>query len=251
LRGHDPGAGGQVVSEVLDAAAAAAMSGDRALLISPLAGGAGPWLVDTSGGLIAGAAAIPFADLADAASDALAQGTGRIVEATAGDFFVEPVSPAPRLLVMGATPASEPLVAMAALAGYRVIVLDPRPAFADADRFPAAEDVITGRADDVLDRLVFDEQTFVTSLLHDARFEDPLLTLALRSPAPYIGAMGSRGTHADRLERLAAAGFGEDDLSRIHGPIGLDLGSTTPAEMAVAIVAEMIAVRRGRKSPGV
>lgn len=239
------------MSEVLDAAAAAAMRGDRVVLISPLSGGAGPWLIDPAGTPVAGTAAVAFEDLAEAVAGALGHGMGRVVDSPAGELFVEPVSPAPRLLVMGATPASEPLAAMASLAGFRVTVLDPRPAFADPGRFPAAEEVITGRADELHDRLVFDEYTYVASLLHDARFEDPLLTLALRSPAPYIGAMGSRGTHADRLERLGAEGFDEADLSRIRGPIGLDLGSTTPAEMAVAIVAEVIAVRRGHSPQGV
>jgi xanthine dehydrogenase accessory factor len=169
---------------------------------------------------------------------------------TYGDHlvFVHPIAPAPRLYVFGAVHIAQALTTMAGLAGFRVTVSDPRPVFATEERFPEAGAVLPGWPDDVLGDLAFDRRSYVVILNHDARHEDPVLRAVLRTDARYIGAMGSRRTHARRLERLRAEGFGDDDLGRIHGPVGLDIGAEAPAEVAVSILAEMIRVRHGAGS---
>ena len=178
---------------------------------------------------------------------ALASDRSETVEVEGREVFLEVVAPPPRLLVLGAGPSAEPLVQMAVLCGFDVTVADPRPAFAEASRFPGAVEVLVGWPGDLEGRLVIDDRTYVVSLLHDERFEGPMLPMVLESPARYIGAMGSRRTHARRLERLADEGH-PDAGKRIHGPVGLDIGAVTPAEIAVAIMAEIIAERR-RASP--
>jgi xanthine dehydrogenase accessory factor len=157
--------------------------------------------------------------------------------------FLETVAPRPRLLVVGAGAVAEPLTAMARLMGYHVTVADPRPAFTTADRFPDADEVMVGWPADL--DLRYDRRTYVVVLSHDARIEDALLPQALESPARYIGAMGSRRTHAKRLERLRGMGFGTEVLERIHGPVGLDIGAESPSEVAVSILAEMTLARYG------
>jgi len=171
---------------------------------------------------------------------------------TAGDVevFVEALVPPPRLLLFGAGPIGEAVCAVAAIAGFVVEVGDPRPAFVAADRFPAASSVRCGWPAEVLAAAGVDGNSYVVSVLHEARFEDELLPGVLRSPARYVGALGSRHTHQARLTRLEAAGFTDLDLARIRAPIGLSIGAMTPEEIAVAILAEMIAVRRGVTPPG-
>ncbi|WP_432102643.1 XdhC family protein [Streptomyces sp. bgisy091] len=155
-------------------------------------------------------------------------------------------APQPRLLLFGAAELARPLGEFAAAMGYRVTVCDARRAFADPGRFPAAE-VVVDRPDrwfrdheDLVDR-----STAVCVLTHDARFDVPVLTRALSSAAGYVGAMGSRRTHADRMARLRAAGVGEDRLAGLRSPIGLDLGGRGPEETALSVLAEIVAVRRG------
>ncbi|MCL9798382.1 XdhC family protein, partial [Frankia sp. AgKG'84/4] len=129
--------------------------------------------------------------------------------------------------------------------GYRVTVCDARPVFATAARFPAADEVVCARPAAYLDRVAIDDRTVICVLTHDPKFDVPLLRAALRSPAGYIGAMGSRRTHDERLDQLRAEGLREDELARLHSPIGLDLGSRTPEETAVSIAAEIIQSRWG------
>jgi xanthine dehydrogenase accessory factor len=159
--------------------------------------------------------------------------------------FVGAIAPAPRLVVFGAGHISQPLVAMARLAGFRVVVADPRPAFATRERFPEADDIVVDRPERLAERIPFDGRTYGVILNHDPRHEDPVLAALLRSDARYVGAMGSRRTHAARRRRLREMGFGDDVLERIYGPIGLDLGGESPAEIAVSILGEIIAVRHG------
>ncbi|MFF3838668.1 XdhC family protein [Streptomyces sp. NPDC001930] len=163
------------------------------------------------------------------------------------ELLVQSFATRPRLLIFGAVEFARPLADMGAALGYRVTVCDARPAFAVAERFPRAEDVVTERPDRWFrahDHLV-DASSAVCVLTHDARFDVPVLALALRSMAGYVGAMGSRRTHEDRLERLRTAGTTDAELARLRSPIGLDLGGRGPEETAVSILAEIVAVLRG------
>ncbi|WP_104102121.1 XdhC family protein [Cryobacterium sp. M96] len=164
--------------------------------------------------------------------------------------FVNSYAPRPRMLVFGAIDFAAALARLASFLGYRVTVCDAREVFATPARFPEADEVIVGwphryLAEQVAAGLV-DERTVVCVLTHDPKFDVPLLKVALTSgPFAYIGAMGSRRTHEDRLTRLREAGVGEAELARLHSPIGLDLGSRTPEETAVSIAAEIIAEQWG------
>ena len=135
---------------------------------------------------------------------------------------------------------------MAREVGFAVTVIDARSIFATPERFDNAAEVIRAWPDDALDRVTLDAYSFVVVLSHDEKFDLPTVERALRSRVPYIGAMGSRATHERRLAKLQALGFGETDLARVRTPIGLDLGARTPEEIALAVLAEVVAVRHGR-----
>ncbi|WP_395245976.1 XdhC family protein [Agromyces sp. MMS24-K17] len=161
-------------------------------------------------------------------------------------LFCESRLAPPRLLVFGAVAFAEALSAAGALLGYRVTVCDPRPAFATPERFPAAHEVVAAWPHRWLAEADIDERTVVCVLGHDAKTDIPLLALALSLPVAYVGALGSRRTHEERVRMLRAAGVTDAELERLRSPIGLDLGAATPAETAVSILAEVIAVRSGR-----
>ena len=163
--------------------------------------------------------------------------------------FVEAFPPSPRLFLIGAALAAQPLARMAGDVGFRVTVVDPRAAFATRERFPTADAVIVEWPDRVLERAELDAYSYVVMLLHDPKFDIPALVPALRSNARYIGVMGSRKTHERRVAALREHGFSDDDLARLHAPIGLDLGGRQPEEIAVSILAEMLAVSHGRADP--
>jgi xanthine dehydrogenase accessory factor len=157
--------------------------------------------------------------------------------------FVQSFAPAPRMLVFGAIDFAAAVAREGKFLGYRVTVCDARPIFATRARFPDADEVVTDWPHRYLAGQDVDARTVICVLTHDPKFDVPLLEVALRTPAAYIGAMGSRRTHDDRLARLREAGLTEDELARLRSPIGLDLGARTPEETAVAIAAELIQLR--------
>lgn len=154
--------------------------------------------------------------------------------------------PRPRLLVFGAVAHTESLAVLGRMLGYRVTVCDARPVFATRERVPSADEVVVDWPHRFLETLEVDRRTVIVSLVHDEKFEIPLLVAGLHGPAGYVGALGSRRTQRRRLELLRAAGVGEHELLRLHAPIGLDLGARTAAETAVSIMAEVIATASGR-----
>lgn len=183
-------------------------------------------------------------DMVAAAQDALKSDECTSFETPAGKVFVHVFAPPPRVIVVGAVHIAETLARMAALSGYGVTIIDPRRSFAGSQRF---EDVtVEGDwPDEAMAKLAPDMRTAVVTLTHDPKLDDPALDVALKSPAFYIGALGSRKTHAARVQRLAALGHGEAALARIHGPVGLDIGALSPAEIALSIMAQVTAIRRG------
>jgi xanthine dehydrogenase accessory factor len=180
-----------------------------------------------------------------AAVDALASDRSRTVDTAGGAVFVHAINPPLRLLVVGAVHIAQALAPMGVHAGYRVTVIDPRRAFAADERFGGVE-VTTEWPDEALERLAPDTRTAVVTLTHDPKLDDVALGVALASPVFYIGSLGSTRTHRSRLARLAERGFDETALARIHGPVGLDIGARSPAEIAISILAQMtVALRRG------
>lgn len=166
---------------------------------------------------------------------------------TGDGIFLRVYNPSLRLVLVGAVHIAQALAPMAALAGFRVVVVDPRRAFATPGRFPEVE-LRTAWPAEALEELAPDHRTAVVTLTHDPKLDDPALQAALASDAFYVGALGSRRTHARRLKRLREAGVGEAALARIHGPVGLEIGARTPAEIAVSVLAE--AVERLRTKEG-
>lgn len=160
-------------------------------------------------------------------------------------LFVESSLPPPRMIVFGAVDFATALVRAGAFLGYHVTVCDARPVFATPARFPEADDVVVDWPHRYLRGTTTDDRTVLCVLTHDTKFDVPLLETALRLPAAYVGAMGSRRTHEERNRRLREVGVTEHELSRLHSPIGLDLGARTPEETALSIAAEIVAVRRG------
>lgn len=162
-------------------------------------------------------------------------------------LFVDVIAPAPRLVIFGAVDYAAALCRLARAAGWRPFVCDPRSQFATPERFPDAEQVIAAWPEEAFARAGgIDRATYVAVLTHDPKLDDAALSIALRSEAPYVGAMGSRRAQAHRRERLLAAGLDEELLERIAAPIGLDLGAVSPEETALSIMAEVVAVRNGR-----
>ncbi|KPF84406.1 hypothetical protein IP70_15245 [alpha proteobacterium AAP38] len=178
--------------------------------------------------------------------DAIRENRSGIVEFYEGRFFINVHPPANRLLIVGAVHLAQALAPAARLAGLDVTVIDPRAAFATPERFPDTV-LVTDWPDEALAALRPDARTAVVALTHDPKFDDPALTAALSTDAFYVGVLGGRKNQAARLERLRGQGVSEAQLARIHGPVGLDIGAVTPAEIAISILADIILALRGAK----
>lgn len=157
--------------------------------------------------------------------------------------FIAPHNPPLRLIIVGAVHIAQPLLVMARACGYDPALIDPRETFGAAARFPG-EVIVDDWPDDALARLAPDARTAVVTLTHDPKLDDPAIHSALRTPVFYLGCLGSSRTHAKRLDRLRLAGFSDQQIARIHAPVGLDIGAKTPAEIAVSILAQMTQVLR-------
>ena len=227
----------------------AAMDG-RAALVTVIAGPElGAKLLVRADGSTDGGLGTPELDslAVEAAEELLWAERSETREAGEATLFVDVVAPAPRLIVFGAVDYATALCRLAKAAGWRSFVCDPRSQFATRERFPDAEEVIAAWPAEAFARLGgIDRATYIAVLTHDPKLDDAALTIALRSDAPYVGAMGSRRAQAHRRERLLAAGLDEELLDRIAAPIGLDLGAVTPEETALSIMSEVVAVRNGR-----
>ncbi len=182
-------------------------------------------------------------DLAAAAQKALSRDESGTVSIGNESWFLRAYNPPLRLIVVGAVHIAQALVPMAAQLGFAVVVVDPRRAFATDERFPDVT-VMGDWPDEAMDALKPDVRTAVVTLTHDPKLDDPALERALRSPAFYVGSLGSRRTHAKRLDRLREMGLGDAHFSRIHGPVGLNIAAVTAPEIALSILAEIVAVRR-------
>jgi len=197
---------------------------------------------------------LPFTDWADLVSPAAlellarSQSDSRPIVANGFTYnvFFDSYVPPPRLIIVGAVQTAQSLTRQAKELGYRVIVTDARATFATPERFPEADEVIKGWPQDVLPTLKMDDLTYVVLLSHDPKFDEPTLHYVLKQPVRYIGAIGSLRTQGKRRAKLIDQGFDLDDVARIHGPVGLDLGGKATEEIALSILAEMTAVRYGR-----
>jgi len=202
-------------------------------------------LFDSDGVLVAGSLA-PMAteglmpDVVAVAEDERA----RLVEREGTRIFVEPVVPSPRLIVFGAGHTAGALTAAATAVGFRVTVSDHRPERAIRERYPEADEVLVGWPDRTVPAIALDSRTYVVCLMHNLEIEEILLPLVLAAETGYVGVLGSKRTHAARVDRLVAAGVKAEQIARLHAPVGLDIGAVTPEEIAASIVAELIAVRR-------
>lgn len=221
---------------LLEAVVAARAEKRAVALITPLDGSEGR-LITREQALAEGG------PIGDAAERAFATDESITIEIDGKRTLVKPFNPPLSLIIVGAVHLAEPLSAIAARLGYGVTIVDPREAFARAERWPSVR-VIADWPEDVLPTLSLDHRAAVVALSHDPKIDDPALEAALKSPAFYVGALGSGKTHASRLKRLGERGFDAAALARIHGPVGLKIGARSPGEIAVSIIAQMTASLR-------
>lgn len=207
-----------------------------AVLVSNLAAGTSRLITEDQ---------VPTGDLGKEIEARLLSGKSGMVEIDGRSLFLNVHLPPPRIVVIGAVHISQALAPMAALAGFAVTIIDPRTAFATPERF-ASLDLRADWPDDVFASMPLDRYSALVAVTHDPKIDDPGLIAALNAGCFYVGALGSRKTHAKRVERLTAAGLDAETLASIRAPIGLDIGAATPAEIAVAILAEIIQSLRRR-----
>jgi xanthine dehydrogenase accessory factor len=227
--GAAPPALGAAASDEVPPASGAAASDE----VPPASGAAASGEGEASGAALDG-------ELAAAAGRAIATDESSVVDAgPRGEVLLEPFNPPLRLIVVGAVHIAQPLAKMAPEAGFAVAVVDPRKAFASEERFPGVA-CLRAWPGEAFAELAPDRRTAVVTLTHDPKIDDVAIEASLRSPAFYIGCLGSQKTHRARLERLAARGFGEAELARLHGPVGLRIGAKTPAEIAISVLAQIV-----------
>ena len=236
--------------EILDAILAARAARRALVRIVSLASGDERVVHDASeldpsaASVFAGDAAGEIA-LRAALARAFSDDEGGLVETPAGSIFVQPFIPSPRLAIVGAVHIAQSLAVFARDLGHAVLVVDPRRGFLTEARFPGVE-LSHAWPDEALEAFGLDARSAVVTLSHDSKLDDPALHAALRSPAYYVGALGSQRTQAKRRARLAEAGFDAEAIARIHGPVGLDIGAGSPTEIALSIAAELTACLRKR-----
>ena len=201
--------------------------------------------LETGGGRLIRQAKASQDPLDEALREGFRSGKSRQIESEGRTFFLNVHLPSPRLVVIGAVHISQALASMARIAGFELDVIDPRTAFATPERF-AGSNLHADWPQEVLARQPLDAFCALAALTHDPKIDDFPLQAALEAGCFYVGALGSRKTHASRLERLAANGVSRDKLERIRAPIGLDIGASNPAEIAVAVLGEVVAALRGR-----
>jgi xanthine dehydrogenase accessory factor len=187
-------------------------------------------------------------EIIDSANETISRGKSqRIALQDATEFFLELISPPPRLMAVGGVHITIALMSLAQTLGYRTIVIDPRAAWGDETRFPHVDRLIQAWIPDAFQQLTITSATAIVILTHDPKLDDPALKIALNSPAFYVGALGSKTTNTKRRQRLLEDGMPESQLSRLHAPIGLDIAAETPEEIALAIMAEVVAAYRKRE----
>jgi xanthine dehydrogenase accessory factor len=219
-------------------------AGDRAVVLTVIAGDdVGAKVLVREDGSIAGDGP---PELADLAGEALRRGRGHVLEYGDRTVFADVFGPPPRLFVYGAIDTAEALCRAAKLLGWTTIVADARARFATRERVPSADELLVAWPEEALAQVEPDSATAIVVLTHDDKFDLPLLTAALGADAFYVGALGSRRNQERRRELLREAGVADADLERISGPCGLDVGAESPAETALSILAEILAVRAGR-----
>lgn len=170
------------------------------------------------------------------------------VDEQVNDLFIEVHLPLPKLVIIGAVHIAVPLVSIAKVLGFHTIVIDARRAFATEDRFPHADQLIVAWPTDALKEIELDQSTSIVTLTHDEKFDVPVLSYVIQTPVRYIGVLGSVNTHAKRVQSLLEYGVTDEQIARIHGPVGLDIGAKSVEEIALSIMAEIVAVMHGRQS---
>ncbi|GBQ91865.1 xanthine dehydrogenase accessory factor XdhC/CoxI [Acetobacter nitrogenifigens DSM 23921 = NBRC 105050] len=185
-------------------------------------------------------------DILRALTEPPRSGCARVTDGADAEWFLQTIAPPPRLLIIGAVHIAQALAPMARLAGFTAAIIDPRTGLATPERFPG-QTLLTDWPDDALDNAHIDPTTAVVTLTHDAKLDDPALARALVSPAFYVGALGSRATQSSRLKRLAEIGVPDDALNRLRGPVGLAIGAIGAEEIALSIMADIVATRRGAR----
>jgi xanthine dehydrogenase accessory factor len=241
-------------------ALAAALAEERSCVLATVLGGAavGRQLLFFGDGAVTGEAeGLPLEALQREALSHLERGASGSVTLPAEEasdeadleIFFESHRPLPLLLLIGAVHAAIPLVHFARQLDFRTVVIDPRGTFASPERFAHADELRRQWPQQALAEIPLHEETYLATLSHDPKIDLPALEAVLRSPVRYIGALGSKKTHGKRVAALREKGFSEAEIARIHAPIGLDLGGRSPAEIALAVIAEIVAVRNGRGQP--